>query len=135
MRVNDDRMNRRSQFLPRIAIDQATGALAVGFHDARRDDGLGGVGDTDRIPNDDAMYFMAFSTDGGASFGRNVQVAEAASNAAAAQNGIDYGDYAGLAFTAGIAHPVWADNSNSTRDNPDGALSAFDLFTAAVPLS
>ena len=135
VRVNDDRMNRRSQFLPRIAIDQATGAIAVGFHDARRDDGLGGIGDTDGIPNDDAMYFMAFSTDGGASFGPNIQVAEAASNAAAAQNGIGYGDYTGLAFTARVAHPAWADNSNSTADNPDGALSAFDVYSASVPLS
>ena len=81
------------------------------------------------------MYFMAFSTDGGASFGPNIQVAEAASNAAAAQNGIGYGDYTGLAFTAGVAHPAWADNSNSTADNPDSALSAFDVYSASVPLS
>jgi hypothetical protein len=134
VRVNDDRMNRRSQFLPRIAIDPATGALAVGFHDARRDDGLGGVGDTDGIANDDAMYFLAFSTDGGASFARNIQVAAGASNAQDAHNEIDYGDYTGLAFAAGIAHPVWADNSDSTADNPDGSLSAFDIYTASVPL-
>jgi hypothetical protein len=62
-------------------------------------------------------------------------VAEGASNAADAQNGIGYGDYTGLAFTAGVAHPAWADNSNSTLDNPDGGLSAFDVYSASVPLS
>jgi hypothetical protein len=133
-RVNDDRTNRRSQFLPRIAMDAATGALAVGFHDARRDDGLGGVGDTDGIPNTDAMYSLAFSTDGGATWERTIQVAAGASNAEAANNGVDYGDYTGLAFVAGVAHPVWADNSDSTGDNPNGPLSKFDIYTAAVPL-
>jgi hypothetical protein len=37
-----------------------------------------------------------------------------------------------MAFAAGAFHPVWADNSNSTLDNPDGALSKFDVYTARV---
>jgi hypothetical protein len=32
----------------------------------------------------------------------------------------------------GIAHPAWSDNSDSTRDNPDGALRQLDIYTAAV---
>jgi hypothetical protein len=28
--------------------------------------------------------------------------------------------------------PAWADNSNSTGDNPDGALHAMDVYTSAV---
>lgn len=133
VRANDDPMIRRSQFLPRIAIDQVSGMVAVGFHDARLDDGLGGLGDTDGLINDDAMYYLTFSADGGATFGTNIQVAEGASNAEAARNGVDYGDYTGLAFVAGVAYPVWADNSNSTGDNPNGTLSRFDVYTAPVP--
>lgn len=135
VRVNDDLMNRRSQFLPRIAMDPATGVVAVGFHDARLDDGRGGVGDTDGVINDDAMYFLAFSRDGGTSFKSNIRVAAGASNAEAARNRIDYGDYTGLTFVAGIAYPVWADNSNSTGDNPNGPMSRFDVYGAAVPSS
>jgi hypothetical protein len=40
--------------------------------------------------------------------------------------------YSGLSFYGGIALPAWADNSNSTGNNPDGALSDLDISTAAV---
>jgi hypothetical protein len=30
--------------------------------------------------------------------------------------------------------PAWADNSNSTGDNPAGALGSFDIYTARVSL-
>ena len=35
-----------------------------------------------------------------------------------------------LAF--GVAHPAWADNSNSTGDNPDGTLHGLDVYSAAI---
>ena len=38
----------------------------------------------------------------------------------------------GLAFYAGVAHPAWSDNSNSTGDNPDDTLFKLDIYTAAV---
>jgi hypothetical protein len=38
-----------------------------------------------------------------------------------------------MSFAFGVAHPGWADNSNSTGDNPDGTLHAFDIYSAAVP--
>jgi hypothetical protein len=60
-------------------------------------------------------------------------VSQGASNANDAANQVDYGDFTGLAFMAGLAHPAWADNSNSTGDNPNGALHAFDVYAAAVP--
>jgi hypothetical protein len=47
-------------------------------------------------------------------------------------NGIDDGDYTGLSFYGGIAHPAWPDNSDSTGNNPDGALRQLDIYTAAV---
>ena len=131
VRVNDD-AGTNSQFNPHIAIDQATGFIAVGFHDARNDLGNGGSGDTNGIPNDDAQYFVAVSRNGGASFSANVQVSAGTSNAEAAHNGVQYGDYTGLGFAGGIIHPAWADNSDSAGGNPDGALDRFDVYSAAI---
>jgi hypothetical protein len=121
----------RSQFLPRLAMDPATGHLVAGWHDARLDDGAGPF-DTDGFPNTDAMYALAFSADWGDSWSAAQMVSDGASNAVASRNQIEFGDYTGLAFTFGIAHPAWADNSNSTGDNPDGTLHAFDVYSAAV---
>jgi hypothetical protein len=130
-KVNDD-AGTNAQFNPHISLDPTTGYVAVGFHDARNDLGLGGSGDTDGTPNDDAQYWVTVSKDAGATWAPNVQVSAGTSNAADAHNGIDYGDYTGLGFAGGVIHPAWADNSNSTGDNPDGALSKFDVYSAAV---
>ena len=134
VRVNDDH-TANSQFLPKISLDPTTGNLAVAWHDARADPGAGGPGDTDGVPNDDAQLWGAFSTDGGASFGSNLQISAGTSNSHDSGNGIDYGDYIGLSFYGGVAHPAWADNSNSTVTNPDGALHKLDIYTAAVPVA
>jgi hypothetical protein len=119
-----------SQFLTRIAVDPTTGHLAAGWHDASLDDG-GGSYDTDGTPNTDAMYAMSFSVDG-LTWAVPQMVSEGASNALASHNYVQFGDYTGLGFVAGVAHPAWADNSNSTGDNPDGTLHAFDVYSAAV---
>jgi hypothetical protein len=121
----------RSQFLPRLAVDTATGHLVVGWHDATLDDGSG-IFDTDGIANSDAMYALSFSADGGETWTAPQMISEGASNAAASHNGIEFGDYTGLGFASGVARPAWADNSNSTGDNPDGALQDFDVYSAAV---
>jgi hypothetical protein len=134
VRVNDDH-TANSQFLPKISLDPTTGNLAVAWHDARADLGAGGPGDTDGVPNDDAQLWGAFSTDGGSSFGANAQISAGTSNSHDSGNGIDYGDYIGLSFFGGVAHPAWADNSNSTGTNPDGALHRLDIYTAAVPVT
>ena len=134
VRANDDQTHN-SQFLPKIALDPTTGNLAVVWHDSRLDLGAGGPGDTDRIPNDDAQFWGAFSSDGGASFTPNVQISAGTSNSLDSGNGIDYGDYTGLSFFGGIAHPAWADNSNSTDTNPDGALHQLDIYTTAVHMT
>jgi hypothetical protein len=130
VRVNDD-ATTNSQFLPKISLDPTTGHLAVVWYDARNDTGTGGAGDTDGLPNTDAQFWGAFSADGQA-FTPTLQISAGTSNAADAHNGIDYGDYTGLSFLNGIAHPAWADNSNSTGTNPDGALHALDIYAAAV---
>ena len=133
VRVNDDHTTN-SQFLPKISLDQTTGDIAVVWYDSRRDHGTGGAGDTDGIPNDDAQFWGAFSTDGGVSFTRNIQISAGTSNSHDSGNPIDFGDYTGLAFFGGIAHPAWADNSNSTGNNPNGKLHKLDIYTAAVPV-
>lgn len=131
VQVNDD-PTTRSQFNPRIAIDQISGRIAVSFHDCRLDDGAGGDGDTNGVVNDDANFFLAWSTNNGASFRANIRVSVGTSNDNQANNGVDYGDYTGLALVNGRAFPAWADNSNSTGDNPDGTLNEFDVYTARV---
>jgi hypothetical protein len=131
LRVNDDD-TENSQFMSKIALDPTSGDLAVVWYDARNDLGTGGPGDTDGVPNDDAQFWGAFSFDGGLSFTPNLQISAGTSNSAYADNGVDYGDYSGLSFFAGVAHPAWADNSNSTGTNPDGALHELDVYTAAV---
>jgi hypothetical protein len=134
VRVNNDR-GTNSQFLPRIAVDQTTGNIAVSWHDCRSDCGTDSPGDTNGIPNDDAQFFATVSTDGGATFAPNVRVSAGTSNAANSGDPNEYGDYTGLAFHGGNLYPVWADNSNSTGDNPPGAAlgqTSFDIYTARV---
>lgn len=132
VQVNDD-AGTNSQFLPKIAVDQSNGDVGVSFHDARNDL----PGDPDGA-NNDAQLFGTRSTDGGVTFEPNFLVSAGISDEDGAEPpapcclDLDYGDYAGLAFFQGVLRPVWADNSNSTGDNPDGTLTTFDVYTAGV---
>ena len=132
-RVNDD-ATLNSQFLPRIALDQTSGNLALSWHDARNDKGDRGFGDTNGVPNDDAQLYATTVTPGkrGLTIAPNIRVSAGTSNAAAAANRVEYGDYSGLDFHAGAFYPAWADNSNSVGNNPEGTLKTFDLYTARV---
>lgn len=134
VRVNND-ATTNSQFLQRIAIDQTTGNIVLSWHDARNDMGDFGPGDTNGIPNDDAQFWGTVSTDGGVTFAPNVQLSADTSNAGRSGNSIEFGDYTGLDFRGGIFYPAWADNSNSTGDNPDGTLSRFDIYTMGCPVA
>jgi hypothetical protein len=131
VRVNDD-PGVNSQFDPKIALDQTTGNVAVAWYDCRNDLGTGGRGDTNGVPNDDAMIYASYSVDGGVTFRKNFNVASQVSNSEDALTQLDFGDYEGLAFDSGRFYPVWADNSNSTGDNPDGTLHELDVYTARV---
>jgi hypothetical protein len=131
IRVNDD-ATTNSQFLPKISLDPTTGRIAVVWYDSRHDLGTGGTGDTDGVADDDAQFFGAFSANG-TSFTSNLRISAGTSNSQDSHNGIDYGDYTGLSYYGGVAHPAWADNSDSTGNNPNGALHALDIYTAAVP--
>jgi hypothetical protein len=131
IRLNHDH-TVNSQFDPSIAVDQATGDVAVSWYDCRNDLGAGGPGDTDGIPNDDAQIWAAYSTDGGVAFAPNFRVSKGTFNAPDAQSFFDYGDYTHAAFASHLFYPAWSDNSNSTGQNPDGTLHQLDLFTAKV---
>jgi uncharacterized repeat protein (TIGR01451 family) len=136
--VNDD-ATTRSQFLPRVAVDQSSGDIAFSWHDSRLDDGSGpNANDIDGTPNNDAQLWGTFSIDGGATVIPNVRISAGTSDEDGAQPpaaccaDLDYGDYTGLAFEGGVAHPAWADNSNSTGDNPAGALGTMDIYTTRI---
>lgn len=120
VRVNDD-VTTRSQFNPNISIDQTAGNVAVTWHDARNDAG-----------NNNTQFFGTVSDTGGASFQANFQISTGTSNEDTAASSTDYGDYTWSDFHDGGLYPVWADNSNSTGDNPAGANSTFDMYTAAI---
>jgi hypothetical protein len=131
VQVNDD-TSVNSQFNPAIALDPTTGKIGVSYYDCRNDLGQGGSGDTDGIPNTDAQIWATYSTDGGVTFAANFQVSQGTSNVKHAGSSTDYGDYTHASFYGGAFRPVWSDNSNSTGNNPDGALHALDLYTAKV---
>ena len=125
LRVNDDTVgNGKSQFLPRLALDQSTGNIAVSFYDCRNS-----------APNSTAEYWATASVDGGLSFLPNVKVSGGVSSAnvvAVSTYGFDFGDYTGLTFYGGIFYPCWGDNSNSTGNNPEGTHTTLEAYTAAV---
>ena len=135
VRVNDDPLGPiRSQFLPYIALDHTTGTVAIGWYDARNDDGVPGSGGTNTTPNDDAEYYASYSTDGGATWAANTLMSGGFSNAADAAAPVDYGDYLGQDATAGKFYTVWADNTNCDGTNANGTLHQFDLYIGVLNL-
>lgn len=121
VRVNDD-ATTRSQFLPKIALDQTTGTVGAVWYDARNS-----------ATNTQVQVFGSASDNGGASWARNTLISQGTSDGTVAATGTQQlGDYLGLTFQNGILHPTWADNSNRTFNNPEGALQQLDLYTASV---
>jgi hypothetical protein len=107
--------------MPQIAVDQSTGNIAVAWYDSRN---AGAANDT-------AQVFATVSTDGGVTFEPNVLVSAGMSNAHVGSPFFNYGDYNLMEFVNGVFYPTWADNSNSTGDNPNGTLG-MDIYTAKV---
>jgi hypothetical protein len=126
LKVNDD-ATTRSQFLPAMAVDPSNGNVAIVWRDARNSSG-----------NNTAELWGTVSVNHGVSVRPNVRISAGMSNQAGA-NGVgsdyDFGDYQGVAYANGRFTAVWADNSNSTRDNPNGTGSLFDLYVAGVTVS
>ncbi len=129
IRVNDDPvLPIRSQFLPRIASNPLSGNIAVCWHDARGSLSNNTMQEycTIATPKGSAPNFQASTpiSDGTAT-------GSGSSPPAAGQRDIQYGDYSGLAYFQGRVHPIWADNSNSTADNPNGT-GRYDAYTDIV---
>lgn len=125
VQVNDD-ATTNSQFLPAVAVDQTTGNVAVTWYDARN----AGVSNTT------VQVFGSVSTDGGAAFAPNVQISTGTTDATVGAAGtFNLGDYDKMDFRGGVFFRTWADNSNSTGDNPDGAPNGLDIYTAMVTLT
>jgi hypothetical protein len=131
MRVNDDAAAPiRSQFLPKIAVDDTTGNVLVCWHDARNSG-----------TNTAMQEFCAMATPAGATptFAANVLVSDGPSTSNG--SGVEFGDYSGLDFVQNMAHPVWADTSNSTLNNPDvnarfdAALDRVSSAPASPPMA
>ena len=112
---NDSTSN--SHFLPWIAVDQTSGKIAVSWYDCRND------------PNDvHTQFYAAVSSNGGTNFLSNYMLeAQNYYSSAPGTSGYDYFDYTGLAYYGGYFYSAWADNSNSTGNNPDGT-SKLDIY-------
>ncbi|MEZ0263739.1 MAG: sialidase family protein [Phycisphaerae bacterium] len=127
-RVNDD-TTRTSQFLPALSVDPVTGFVGATWYDARAS-----------ANNTAVQYYGAVSTNGGVSFTANFRIsagtsAQSGASYTSAQMGdLDLGDSTSAVFYNGKLIPVWADNSNSTLNNPDGTKK-FDLYTAVIVVS
>jgi hypothetical protein len=121
IRVNDDPAAPiRSQFLPRIAVSAASGDIVVCWHDARNSAANTGV-----------QQYCSSATAATATpaFSANALVSDGSSTSNGI--GVEFGDYAGLAYVQGVWHPIWGDASNSTGNNPN-ATANFDAYTDAV---
>ncbi|MBI1839836.1 MAG: OmpA family protein [Verrucomicrobia bacterium] len=123
VRVSHSSAPGSSQFLGWMDVDQRTGYVGVGWYDTTNDVGVPGLNSTNNTPNDDVQMRASISVDGGVTFAPSIQVAHDSSNAARAAPSMNFGEYNGVAFLDGVLHLAWADNSNSTGDNPDGKNS------------
>ena len=116
VRVNDDPSGvANDQFNQWLAVDPSTGSVDLSWNDTRND--------PTHLSTD---IFFAQSTDGGASFGPNVQVTTAPTNetCCGADLGNQYGDYEGIAALGGTVHPVWTDRRASVVSLDEEAFTA-----------
>jgi hypothetical protein len=114
VKVNDDLVNAY-QFHSTITVNRA-GEVAINFYDTR----------ADQPSNEKTHQMVAFSTNGGATWSRNIRVSTAQSDESGSGDPNDYGDYQGIdASPRGHFHVVWTDS------RVPGA-TAEDMFTATA---
>lgn len=89
-RVNDDGKGKH-QYLPWMAVDQATGYVYVVYYDRREHD------------DNKTDVYLAYSTDGGAKF-KNVKISE---SPFLPQEDRFFGDYNNISAHKGLIVPVW----------------------------
>jgi hypothetical protein len=118
LRVNDDPTGvANDQFNQWLSVDPTDGSVNLSWNDTRND--------AAHLSTD---IFYARSTDGGLSFGPNVQVTTAPTNetCCGADLGNQYGDYEGIAAFNGSVHPVWTDRRTSVTKLDE------EVFTATI---
>ena len=120
----------RSQFLPHVEVDQATGDVIVAWYDPRNDDGClpGGVGGTDGTCNNEYQLYVGLSRQGGeAGTFQNAPLSgrfeDSLGDCVPAFSEADVNatptDYLGVGIRDEVIYAAYADNSNSLLDNPD----------------
>ena len=120
MLVNFDDFSSRSQFLPRIAVNSDSGNVAICWLDAR-------ASGTNTAAQEYCTTILR--TDPSPIFQPNALISDGASTSNGA--GVEFGDYSGLTYFKGFFHPIWADTSNSTGNNPNGTAN-FDAYTDRI---
>lgn len=119
----------KSQFNPQLAVDPTTGIVGVSWYDSRNSGPA----------NNTVQLYAAFSDDGGATF-KETLVSAGTSNSSIVSppppglRDIGPGDYNRGTFYGGFFYASWADNSNSTGNNPDGT-SNWDIYTAKIGIN
>ena len=119
LRVNDDPTGvANDQFNQWLSVDPSNGSVNLSWNDTRNDPA--------HLSTD---IFYARSTNGGLSFGKNVQVTSAPTNetCCGADLGNQYGDYEGIAAMDGSVHPVWTDRRAALAADLDE-----EVFTATI---
>lgn len=95
MRVNKEE-NATHQFLPWMAVDQATGYIYILYYDRREYD------------DNRTDVYLAYSTDGGYNF----QEEKISESPFVPQEGKFFGDYTNIAAHKGVIIPIWARMDN-----------------------
>jgi len=88
--VNDDAAGKH-QYLPWMAVDQATGYVYVVYYDRRNYD------------DNQTDVYLAYSSDGGANF-KNVKISE---SPFVPREDRFFGDYNNISAHKGIIAPIW----------------------------
>ena len=99
MKIGDDQ-TKKHQFLPAMAVDQATGHVYIAYYDRKGYD------------DNQTDVILAYSTDGGATFG-TVKVSE---TSFASDTDKPAGNFISVAAHKGIISPIWtrADNGKTS---------------------
>lgn len=103
VRVNDDPINNgKQQFLPRIAVDQSTGKIAIIFYDTR-----------DFFTADSCHTYVAISNDGGSTF-FNMRISSASQRPIPLSGYSDsyYTDYNSIVGANDSFYAFWTDKRN-----------------------
>lgn len=99
------------QFHPWLDADPVTGELYVTWYDTTNDP-----------VNKRATQRVSASSTNGAVWGARLLLSQGMSDVTSS-GGNDYLEYNGVAVVNGCVYAAWADNSDFTGDNPDGALN------------